>query len=82
MRVPAILMAAALSLAAQHQKDGEKPRHPFIGDAKAIAAGKAIFILYLLIGVIAPLAMLKAYSHHLNKSKDTDNLKGREYDGF
>ena len=44
MRVPAILMAAALSLAAQHQKDGEKPRHPFIGDAKAIAAGKAIFV--------------------------------------
>jgi putative heme-binding domain-containing protein len=43
MKILAVVMAAALSLAAQHEKEGAKPRHPFIGDAKAISAGKAIF---------------------------------------
>jgi putative heme-binding domain-containing protein len=44
MRVLAILIAAALSLHAQHEKEDGKSRHPFIGDAKAIGAGRAIFV--------------------------------------
>ena len=44
MRILGILMAAALSLAAQHEKEGGKSRHPFIGDAKAIAAGQVLFV--------------------------------------
>jgi putative heme-binding domain-containing protein len=44
MKVLAVFMAVALPLAAQHEKEGAKPRHPFIGDAKAISAGKATFV--------------------------------------
>jgi putative heme-binding domain-containing protein len=33
----------ALPLAAQHEKDGEKPKHPFIGDPVAIVAGQRLF---------------------------------------
>ncbi len=39
-------LAAALAawpLAAQHEKDGEKPKNPAIGDPKAIAAGQTLF---------------------------------------
>ena len=39
----ALYLAVPLCLMAQHEKDGEKPRHKFIGDPKAIEAGKAIF---------------------------------------
>ena len=39
----ALCLAAALPLLAQHEKDGEKPKHPFIGDLKAIEAGRTLF---------------------------------------
>src|SRR6476659_2918910 len=38
-----LLLAAVLPLAAQHEKDGEKPKHPFIGDLAAIEAGRLLF---------------------------------------
>jgi cytochrome c oxidase cbb3-type subunit 3 len=37
-------LAAVLPLAAQHEKDGEKKKHPFIGDPKAIEAGRKLFV--------------------------------------
>jgi cytochrome c oxidase cbb3-type subunit III len=44
MRKFAVLcLAAVLPLAAQHEKEGKKSRHPFIGDQKAIDAGQKIF---------------------------------------
>ncbi|MBI1792354.1 MAG: c-type cytochrome [Acidobacteria bacterium] len=39
----ALCLAAAWPVAAQHEKEGEKPKHPFIGDAKAIEAGRTLF---------------------------------------
>jgi cytochrome c oxidase cbb3-type subunit III len=36
-------LAAALPVSAQHEKEGEKPKHPFIGDVKAIEAGRVLF---------------------------------------
>jgi len=39
----ALCLCAALPLLAQHEKDGEKPKHPFIGDLKAIEAGRTLF---------------------------------------
>jgi cytochrome c oxidase cbb3-type subunit III len=38
-----LLLAAVLPVAAQHEKDGEKPKHPFIGDRAAIEAGRQLF---------------------------------------
>ena len=38
-----LCLAAALPLAAQQEKEGEKKKHPFIGDPKAIDAGKKLF---------------------------------------
>lgn len=44
MRFTALLcLAAALPLAAQHEKEGEKSRNPAIGDPKAIEAGQKLF---------------------------------------
>lgn len=44
MRVVAgLCLLIALPLAAQHEKEGEKSKHPFIGDPKAIEAGKKLF---------------------------------------
>ncbi|MEX2261116.1 MAG: c-type cytochrome [Bryobacteraceae bacterium] len=44
MRVLAgLCLAAVLPLAAQHEKEGKKSKHPFIGDATAIAAGQKLF---------------------------------------
>lgn len=39
----ALILLAALPLSAQHEKDGEKPKNPAIGDPVAIAAGAKIF---------------------------------------
>jgi putative heme-binding domain-containing protein len=39
-----VILAAALPLAAQHEREGEKKKHPFIGDPKAIEAGRKIFV--------------------------------------
>ena len=36
-------LALLLPLAAQHEKDGDKPKHPFIGDPGAIQAGQKLF---------------------------------------
>jgi putative heme-binding domain-containing protein len=44
MRLLFLCAAVVLSLGAQHQQEGEKSRHPFIGDAKAIAAGRSLFV--------------------------------------
>ena len=38
-----IPLACAALLAAQHEKDGEKPKHPFIGDNARIEAGRQLF---------------------------------------
>jgi len=44
MRILAVLcFVAVLPLAAQHEQDGEKPKHPEIGDPVAIAAGGKLF---------------------------------------
>ena len=44
MRVIAtVCLAVALPLAAQLEKEGDKPKHPFIGDPQAIAAGQKLF---------------------------------------
>ena len=42
-RIALTAALAALPLAAQHEKDGEKSRNPAIGDPKAIEAGRALF---------------------------------------
>src|SRR5215472_414724 len=42
-RVAILALALLLPLAAQHEKQGEKPKHPFIGDPVAIEAGRALF---------------------------------------
>jgi cytochrome c oxidase cbb3-type subunit 3 len=39
----ALYLAVPACLLAQHEKTGEKSRHPFIGDVKAIEEGKKIF---------------------------------------
>src|SRR5713226_2676383 len=44
MRVLAVLcLAAVLPVAAQHEKEEGKKKHPFIGDPQAIEAGRKIF---------------------------------------
>lgn len=43
MRLATALAIAAMPLLAQHAKDGEKPKHPFIGDPVATDAGKTLF---------------------------------------
>jgi len=44
MRVLGVLcLAAVLPVAAQHEKDEGKKKHPFIGDPQAIEAGRKIF---------------------------------------
>ena len=40
---PLFLLAAALPLLAQHEKDGKESKHKFIGDPVAIEAGRKIF---------------------------------------
>src|SRR5919202_1525947 len=50
MRLSIVLWVGAfcavmlLPLTAQHQQEGSKKRHPFIGDLNAIAAGQKIFL--------------------------------------
>ncbi len=41
--IAALCLAAALPVAAQHEKESEKKKHPFIGDPKAIEAGRKLF---------------------------------------
>jgi len=43
MKVAVCILLLALPVAAQHEKEGEKKKHPFIGDAKEIEAGKRLF---------------------------------------
>jgi putative heme-binding domain-containing protein len=44
MRATAFLwIALAMPLSAQHEKEGAKGKHPFLGDAAAIAAGQKLF---------------------------------------
>jgi putative heme-binding domain-containing protein len=42
-RSAVLLVTVLLPLAAQHEKEGEKSKHPFIGDPAAIEAGRALF---------------------------------------
>src|SRR5690242_16000936 len=42
-RFTILALALMLPLAAQHEKEGEKPKHPFIGNPAAIEAGRKLF---------------------------------------
>src|SRR3954469_23733355 len=42
-RLAFISMAVLLPLMAQHEGKEEKPKHPFLGDPSAIAAGRKLF---------------------------------------
>jgi putative heme-binding domain-containing protein len=42
-RIAILPLILLVPLAAQHEKDGEKRKHPFIGDPGAIAAGQKLF---------------------------------------
>ncbi len=39
-----LCLLAAAPLAAQHEKDGDKPKNPFLGDPKAVEAGQKLFL--------------------------------------
>ncbi len=43
MKVPVLLALAAAALWAQHEKEGEKSKHPFLGDEARIEAGRKSF---------------------------------------
>src|ERR1019366_1408266 len=42
-RLAVLYLMMMLPAAAQHEKDGEKAKHPFIGDPGAIEAGRKLF---------------------------------------
>src|ERR1700680_257970 len=42
--IAALCLAVCWPLAAQHEKEGEKPKNPLLGDPKAVEAGQKLFL--------------------------------------